>query len=195
MDLDLAFSKPINGEILSNPNPPVTVRAQINSAITSDMDPIYTGYNLATNWNKASWESNPIWFLVPRNQDKQLPNFRKTELYDKNHPYETTNDYPTHHVEFYKAQEMIYNTDTFTIENENVKHNGIYKENALFLRSKNSIINLGDIDLETITKQGTIEYTWNRTSEVNNLLVPGSNTLEPSRSLLRSSSRWSFTSC
>jgi hypothetical protein len=178
MDLNLAFSKPINGEILSNPNPPVTVRAQINSAITSDVDPIYTGYNLATNWNKASWESNPIWFLVPRNQDKQLPNFRKTELYDKNHPYGTTNDYPTHHVEFYKAQEMIYNTDTFTIENENVKHNGIYKENALFLRSKNSIINLGDIDLETIIKQGTIEYTWNRTSEVNNLLVPGSNTLE-----------------
>ena len=73
---------------------------------------------------------------------------------------------------------MIYNTDTFIIENENVKHNGVYKENALFLRSKNSIINLGDIDLETITKQGTIDYTWNRTLEVNNLLVPGSNTLE-----------------
>ena len=178
MDLDLVFKKPMNGENLSNPNPPITIRAQLNSVFTSDVDPIYTGYNLATNWNKANWESNPIWFLVPRNQDKQLPNFRKSELYSKNHPYDVINDYPIHHVEFYKAQEYVYKSDVFAIENENVKHNGIYKENALFLRSKNSIINLGDINLETITKQGSIEYTWNKTSEMNNLLVPGSNTLE-----------------
>ena len=176
MKLGLQFLEPLNNSISSVPNPTVKIRVTNKGAVSSNNDgDIYDNHDTAVNWNKSTWDSYPLWFRAPRTQDTQLPNFRESERCKGNSPYGQA-DYPKHKVEFYKAQSTIYTTTAFKDSSLIYKSSAIYKENQLFFKVKNNIIDLGDIDSELLIKNSYIDYVWSSNTE--NILSAGDNTLE-----------------
>ena len=173
LGLSLQFIDPANNSVVSTQNPDLKLRLSLNKK-TATMDySIYHNYDNAVKWNKSTWESNPIWFRCPRTNSSQVPYFKESERYVDNSPYGSS-DYPVHTVEFYKQQESVYKTSKFTLS-VTEKPSSMYKTNELFLRVRNNIMDLGEIDNDHLLNKNYIDYIW---SSAEKILLPGDNKIE-----------------
>ena len=162
LKLNLAFQSPANNSASTVANPEIKVRVTPTSiSSAAETEPLYT-INHATSWSATDWSKNPIWFRNPRSQDSQYPNFRKADVYAANNYYTINSDYPNHKVEHYKAQENVYKTNTFSISNVKTKGQGIYKDNRLYLKLEQNIVDLGDLYTDILLNKQYQDFTWSQ---------------------------------
>ena len=162
LKLNLAFQNPVNNSASTVANPEIKVRVTPTSiSSVAETEPLYT-INHATSWSATDWSKNPIWFRNPRSQDSQYPNFRKADVYAANNYYTINSDYPNHKVEHYKAQEIVYKTNTFSISNVKTKGQGIYKDNRLYLKLGQNIVDLGDLYTDILLNKQYQDFTWSQ---------------------------------
>jgi hypothetical protein len=178
LPMTLKITSPANGSNSNVPNPTVKVRVSTTATEeNSGENSIYENYNLATKWDAAQWEKNPIWFRVPRTQDSQVPNFRTSECDTTLHPYKDNKE-AKHSIEYYYTYSKIYTTTSlFRISGKSVNDDGIFKENALYLKSNNNNqVYIGDIETYSLLEKGYLDFTW--TQKSGRFLSIGDNKIE-----------------
>lgn len=178
INMNLQIQQPYDGTTSTTANPKFKVRVNKGTVGGYEFASIYENYNMAINFNKILWHTNPIWLRSPRTQDVQLPNFTKGTYYDVNSPYKDKLTEPKHSLEIYNKNQDIYRTaNLFRIAGVSINDEGSYKENALFIRSNdNNQVYLGDIETSTLLEQGYIDFTWQQ--QAGRFLSIGSNKIQ-----------------
>lgn len=174
----LQINEPVSGITSTTANP--TFKIRVNSLTTEqgNVSSIYENYNAAKSWNKSKWDSNPIWFRVPRAKDSQVPNFTRGICYTDNQPSKEKLSEPKHKIEIYNTNQDIYRTaNLFRISGASINDEGSFKENALFIRANdNNQVYIGDIETSVLLDQGYIDFTWQQQS--GRFLSIGENNIE-----------------